>query len=411
MTSQLFTELRFKSGLTLKNRLVKAAMNEAMGDKHFQLKKELIGLYEKWAEGGTGLLITGNVMVDPRAIAEPGNIVFNENSDRSLLKQWAQAGKKNGTKILVQINHPGKQAPKTVTKQPVAPSSVPVGGDMATFFNPPKALTLPEIENLVHKFGRAAQLAEETGFDGVEIHGAHGYLINQFLSPFDNRRSDLYGGSLDNRMRFLVEVYQEMRRLTSPQFTIGLKINSSDFKEGGFTEAESMTVVEKMDQLGIDFIEISGGNYEHPKTNDTTSKDKNTVFFADYGKQIKQKIQAPVIVTGGIRSVEAMNDLLATAGADLVGLARPLAMQPDLANRMAQGTYQTLETKRLSTGIKALDRKVGPLLGLVYYQLLMQSYAKGRTPHLTQNAWPSLIHALTHQGLAVLTPQRVKKGE
>lgn len=410
MTNILFTKQRLKNGLEIKNRFFKAAMNEAMGTKYLQPKKEVIHLYETWAKGGVGLLITGNVMVDPSALAEPGNVVFNENSDMSILKQWAKAGKVSGAKIMVQMNHPGKQAPKTVSKQPVAPSAVRIEGDLGKLFNSPKALSVAEIKDLVKKFAMAAKVAKEAGFDGVEIHGAHGYLINQFLSPYDNRREDEYGGSIDNRMRFLAEIYIAIRQATGDDFAIGLKINSSDFKEGGFSEEESMYVIQKMDAMGIDFVEISGGSYENPKMNESTSKEKDSVFFANYSQKVKAQIQAPVIVTGGIRREESMVELMEGGYADFVGLARPLAIEPSLVNQIKEGRYQVIETKRLSTGIQSLDKKLGGLIGLVYYQMLMQKYGKGLRPKLSKNAWPALIHALTHQGMAILSPQRVKRG-
>ncbi|MCW6665325.1 NADH:flavin oxidoreductase/NADH oxidase family protein [Aerococcaceae bacterium NML191219] len=409
MNSILFTEKKLNNNLEIKNRFVKAAMNEAMGNKYLQPKEEIIRLYETWAKGGTGLIITGNVMVDPNYLAEPGNIVFDKNSNKELLRKWSDAGRVNGSKIVVQINHPGKQAPKTVSKNPVAPSAVPIVGEIGNLFNKPRELSGEEIKDLVQKFALAAKIAYQTRFDGVEIHAAHGYLINQFLSPFDNRRKDEYGGSIDNRMRFLHEIYLAMREVTSKDFAIGLKINSSDFKEGGFSEEDSMYVIEKMDKSGIDFIEVSGGSYENPKMNESTSKNKNSVFFADYSKKIKEKINAPVIVTGGIRTVDSMVELIENDYSDFIGLARPLAIEPNIPNLIAKNRYQTIETKRLSTGIKSLDKKLGGLIGLVYYQLLMQTYGKGQKPKITQNAWPALIHSVWHQGLAALLPQRVKE--
>lgn len=233
MNDILFTPQTLTNGVILKNRFVKPAMNEAMGTKHFQPKKEIVTLYKTWAEGGTGLIITGNVMVDSHYIAEPGNIVFDEHSDMNILRAWAQAGKINGAKIIVQMNHPGKQAPKTVSKEPLAPSAVPIDGELGSFFNTPRAMTHTEVKELVASFVRTAEIAYRAGFDGVEIHAAHGYLLNQFLSPWDNRREDEYGGNIENRMRVIVEIYEGIRAHTPADFIVGIKINSSDFKEGG----------------------------------------------------------------------------------------------------------------------------------------------------------------------------------
>lgn len=407
MEKVLFTKQTLKNGVMIKNRFVKAAMNEAMGDKHFQPKKEVIRLYKTWSNGGTGLIITGNVMVDSNYLAEPGNIVFNEHADKELLKAWAKAGQMNETKIVVQINHPGKQAPKTVSKIPVAPSDIPIEGEIGKMFNPPRALTISEIKKIIQQFAVAAKVSQEAGFDGVEIHAAHGYLISQFLSPYDNRRTDEYGGNLDNRMRFLKEIYLVMREKVGESYPIGLKINSSDFKEGGFSEEDSLYVIQEMDALGIDFVEISGGSYENPKM--SQEQKNNQVIFAEYSKKIKHLIQTPVIVTGGIRTVESMVELINDGFSDFIGLARPLALEPKLPNLIEAQHVSSIQTKRLTTGFKKLDKKVGSLIGLVYYQMLMQKIGQGKKTKTTTNAWKPLFHAVIHQGLAVLSPQRAKK--
>ena len=374
----------------------------------FNLKKNIATLYKRWAEGGTGLIITGNIMVDPKRTAEPGNIVFDKNSNMEILKNWANQGQQHGAKVMVQLNHPGKQAPKTVSKQTVAPSAVPLGNGLNKLFSTPRALTTSEVEELVQKFVTSAKVAKEAGFSGVQIHAAHGYLISQFLSPHDNRRTDKYGGSLENRMRFLKEIYLGMREELGKDFTIGIKINSTDFKEDGLTEEDSLKTIIELANLGLDFVEISGGTYERPAMMGATSKSTNQVFFAEYSKKLKQKIEIPVVVTGGIRSINAMNTLLNDNTTDFIGIARPLTIDPNIPNKIKQGTYTIVETTRVSTGVKKLDKIFGSLLGIVYYQVLMQNIAKGKEPKATKNAWPSLIQAVYNQGLAVLFPQRAK---
>ena len=379
-----------------------------MGTRDFQPKKNIATLYKRWAEGGTGLIITGNIMVDPKGTAEPGNIVFDKNSNMEILKNWANQGQQHGAKVMVQLNHPGKQAPKTVSKQTVAPSAVPLGNGLNKLFSTPRALTTSEVEELVQKFVTSAKVAKEAGFSGVQIHAAHGYLISQFLSPHDNRRTDKYGGSLENRMRFLKEIYLGMREELGKDFTIGIKINSTDFKEDGLTEEDSLKTIIELANLGLDFVEISGGTYERPAMMGATSKSTNQVFFAEYSKKLKQKIEIPVVVTGGIRSINAMNTLLNDNTTDFIGIARPLTIDPNIPNKIKQGTYTIVETTRVSTGVKKLDKIFGSLLGIVYYQVLMQNIAKGKEPKATKNAWPSLIQAVYNQGLAVLFPQRAK---
>ena len=404
----LFTPITLPNGTTIKNRFFKSAMSEGMGTRDFQPKKNIATLYKRWAEGGTGLIITGNIMVDPKGTAEPGNIVFDKNSNMEILKDWAKQGQQHGAKVMVQLNHPGKQAPKTIAKETVAPSAVPLGNGLNKLFSTPRALTTSEVEELVQKFVTSAKVAKEAGFSGVQIHAAHGYLISQFLSPHDNRRTDKYGGSLENRMRFLKEIYLGMREELGKDFPIGIKINSTDFKEDGLTEEDSLKTIIELANLGLDFVEISGGTYERPAMMGATSKSTNQVFFAEYSKKLKQKIEIPVAVTGGIRSINAMNTLLNDNTTDFIGIARPLTIDPNIPNKIKQGTYTIVETTRVSTGVKKLDKIFGSLLGIVYYQVLMQNIAKGKEPKATKNAWPSLIQAVYNQGLAVLFPQRAK---
>ena len=404
----LFTPITLPNGTTIKNRFFKSAMSEGMGTRDFQPKKNIATLYKRWAEGGTGLIITGNIMVDPKGTAEPGNIVFDKNSNMEILKNWANQGQQHGAKVMVQLNHPGKQVPKTIAKETVAPSAVPLGNGLNKLFSTPRALTTSEVEELVQKFVTSAKVAKEAGFSGVQIHAAHGYLISQFLSPHDNRRTDKYGGSLENRMRFLKEIYLGMREELGKDFTIGIKINSTDFKEDGLTEEDSLETIVELANLGLDFVEISGGTYERPAMMGATSKSTNQVFFAEYSKKLKQKIEIPVVVTGGIRSINAMNTLLNDNTTDFIGIARPLTIDPNIPNKIKQGTYTIVETTRVSTGVKKLDKIFGSLLGIVYYQVLMQNIAKGKEPKATKNAWPSLIQAVYNQGLAVLFPQRAK---
>ena len=404
----LFTPITLPNGTTIKNRFFKSAMSEGMGTRDFQPKKNIATLYKRWAEGGTGLIITGNIMVDPKGTAEPGNIVFDKNSNMEILKNWANQGQQHGAKVMVQLNHPGKQAPKTIAKETVAPSAVPLGNGLNKLFSTPRALTTSEVEELVQKFVTSAKITKEAGFSGVQIHAAHGYLISQFLSPHDNRRTDKYGGSLENRMRFLKEIYLGMREELGKDFTIGIKINSTDFKEDGLTEEDSLKTIIELANLGLDFVEISGGTYERPAMMGATSKSTNQVFFAEYSKKLKQKIEIPVVVTGGIRSINTMNTLLNDNTTDFIGTARPLTIDPNIPNKIKQGTYTIVETTHVSTGVKKLDKIFGSLLGIVYYQVLMQNIAKGKEPKATKNAWPSLIQAVYNQGLAVLFPQRAK---
>lgn len=271
MTNLLFQPLELPNGTVLKNRFVKPAMSEVMGDAQFRPTEALNHLYQRWAAGGSGLLITGNVMVDATALGEKGNVVIEDDRDLPRLRNWAAAGSRNGAQTWVQLNHPGRQSPKHLSAQPVAPSAVPLTGDNAFAFNPPRALTVVEIHAIVQRFATAAAVVQAAGFGGVEIHAAHGYLLSQFLSPLANVRTDQYGGALANRMRVIEEVYHAIRAKVGPAFPIGLKINSADFRDGGFSEADSLQVIHRMADLGVDLIEVSGGNYENTMVQGVTA--------------------------------------------------------------------------------------------------------------------------------------------
>ena len=401
----IFDSLTLKTNTTIKNRFVKAAMSETFGDKNYQPTEQLISLYQAWANGGTGLLITGNVMVDRNARGEFGNIVVDQNQDYQLLKKWAQAGTINDTKIFLQLNHPGKQSPKTITKQPVAPSAIPMIGSNSFAFNSPRALSHAEIKQIIAKFVDAAVIAQQTGFSGVEIHAAHGYLLNQFLSPHDNQRKDEYGGSLENRMRIITEIYSGIRERVGNDFPIALKINSSDFRPDGFSEEDSLKVIQKMDQLGIDLIEISGGNYENPKMQGIGKG----AFFIDYAQKVKQTIKTPIIVTGGFNTANGMESAIQNNETDFIGLARPLVMVPDLPNQLKWGNFTSVKLNHLTTGSKKLDKKVGSLIGLSFYQQQMSRIAESKKVQPTTNAWGALLFSLRHQGLSALMPQRNKE--
>ncbi|WP_027107845.1 NADH:flavin oxidoreductase/NADH oxidase family protein [Lacticigenium naphthae] len=398
-------ELTLPNGTKIKNRFCKSAMSEAMGNSQNGPESLYVNLYKKWAEGGSGLVVTGNVMIDRGALGEPGNVVIEDDRDLDSLKRWAKAGTINGTHLWMQINHPGKQSPKTLSKEPVAPSAIPLCNRQAAFFNKPRTLTNKEIKELINKFVNTAAIAKKAGFTGVQIHGAHGYLISQFLSPFDNRRNDEYGGPIENRMRFLVEIYLGMRRELGNDFPIGIKLNSSDFKEGGFSKQDSLKVVMKLAELGIDLIEISGGNYENPKMF-SDAKENEEAFFIDYTRKLKNIVDTPLVVTGGFRSIETMERALENNETSMIGMARPLALNPDIPEDILTGHYVTVAEPRLTTGCKALDKKLGSLIGLTYYEQQIQRIAKGKNPRIHRNAWSPLLHNLKVYGRRGLSPRR-----
>ena len=390
------------NGLRLKNRIVKAATSETMGDRNGNPTIALFNLYRKLAEGGTGLIISGNVMVERSARGEFGNVVVDQDSNIELLTSWAKSVENHGSHFLLQLNHLGRQAPKTLNSKPVAPSAIAMTGPNAFAFNPPRALKIMEIKEIVQKFVQVAELAEIAGFSGVEIHAAHGYLLNQFLSPAVNRRHDQYGGSLANRMRIVIEIYEAIRARTKSNFTVAIKLNAADFTPNSFTAEESLKVMQELAKRGIDLIEISGGSYENPKM----MGNGQGATFIEYARMAKQTVETPIIVTGGFRTEEGIEAALSNGDTDLIGLARPLILQTDLPEKLINGQMQPIKLRHFSTRWSWLDHRVGSLIGLAYYEQQMARLANGKPIKQPRTAWPILLKAVEEQGLQALIPRR-----
>ena len=389
----LFQSFTFANQKIAKNRFFKASMEEQLA-KNNRVSEELVNLYDVWARGGAGVLLTGNVMISDNGKGSADDVVISDERDLPMLRRWVSAGTQDNTLLIMQINHAGKQSPKNLSAEPVAPSAVVLQG-MNNFFNPPRALTEREILAMIEQFAKVAQIAEKSGFSGVEIHAAHGYLISQFLSPHHNRRDDQWGGSLENRIRFLVEVYKAIRAKTQADFLVGMKLNSADFQKGGFDEHESVQVIQKMSELGIDFIEISGGNYESPvMLSPKASTQKREAYFLDYAQKARAVCHTPLIITGGFRSESAMNDALKNDDLDLVGVARPFALVPDFPNQIRDGKYKAVEIKAVRTGINAIDGKMGSVLEMGWYTHQMRLIAAGKKPNLKVGAWRILLTML-----------------
>ncbi|WP_306453304.1 NADH:flavin oxidoreductase/NADH oxidase family protein [Mammaliicoccus sciuri] len=409
MMKKLETKLETKNFMS-KNRFYKASMSETLGNRYNSPTKNIVNLYSRWSNGGSGILMTGNVMVDRNALGEPGNIVIEDERDITLLKNWAKVGTQNNNHLWMQINHPGKQSPKNLSKEPVAPSSIPVGGSLSNVFNHPRALKHDEILGIIKRFGNTAYIAKKAGFTGVQIHAAHGYLINQFLSPYHNKRNDAWGGSLENRMRFLMEVYHEIRRRTGEKFPIAVKLNSADFQRGGFTEEDSMKVLKAIDKAGIDLIEISGGNYENPVmfegSNIRESTKKREAYFLDYADKARKLVNTPIVVTGGFRSAEGMEAAINSGSIDMVGIAKPLVINPDLPNQIINGTYITPDLPRITTNVKFIDKKLGSMLELSWYEAQFYLMAHGKYPNLKLKIWRALWISFKKNGIISFTKRR-----
>ncbi|MFW2065955.1 NADH:flavin oxidoreductase/NADH oxidase family protein [Acinetobacter johnsonii] len=368
-----------------KNKMIKGAMSEALANHAGQPNHLHLGLYEAWAKGGLGCAITGNVMVDFRAKNEPGVVVIETEHDLEPLKKWAAIGKKHGMVQLVQLSHPGRQCPKGLNKETVAPSAVPFSPALAMSFGTPRELREDEILDIIQRFATSAAICEKAGFEGVQLHGAHGYLISQFLSPLTNKRQDQWGGSAENRMRFLLEIYKAVRAATSDQFIISVKLNSADFQRGGISEEDVIATFKAIDAAGIDLIEISGGSYEAPAMAGVKQEKRKAstiareAYFLEFAEKIREQVQCKLMVTGGFRTVVGMNAALESGACDFIGMARPFAVEPDVTNRLIAGQDVRYAVDKIKTGISMIDKMA--IMEVIWYAAQFKDIAEGKQPN------------------------------
>jgi 2,4-dienoyl-CoA reductase-like NADH-dependent reductase (Old Yellow Enzyme family) len=344
-------------GGVLANRLVKAAMTEGIADAKCEANARHVRLYGRWARSGVGLQITGNVQIDRRHLERPGNVVLDgapSSDHRQALGRWAKSVTETGAHIWMQINHAGRQTPKLINPTPDAPSAVALklpGGN----FGQPKAMTAETILSVIGRFAAAAQTARETGFTGVQIHGAHGYLASQFLSPISNRRTDEWGGPLANRARFLLECVKAVRKAVGADFPVAVKLNSADFQKGGFGHEDAIETVQMLNEVGIDLLEVSGGTYEQPRmigldgvlepvhdASQRPSTRAREAYFLNYADSIAKAAKMPVMVTGGLRTSAGMADALADGRIAFLGIARPMCGDPESPRALLDGRAASL---------------------------------------------------------------------
>jgi 2,4-dienoyl-CoA reductase-like NADH-dependent reductase (Old Yellow Enzyme family) len=378
--------LRLSSGLVLPNRLVKAATSERLAGRDGAPTEGLARLYQRWGAGGAGMLLTGNVVVDRGGLEARGNVVVTDDRHLAELRDWASRAQAGGAKLVMQLSHAGRQSPRRVNRDPVAPSVVPMKG-MAGVIARPRALDDGEIVAIVERFARSAAIARAAGFAGVQLHAAHGYLISQFLSPHTNRRTDRWGGGLDNRMRFLLEIVRAVRGAVGAGFSVQVKLNSADFQRGGFDEGESMAVVEALEAEGIDLLEVSGGNYESTAMFGRRSTREREAYFLDYVEGVRARTRLPLLLTGGFRSAPAMAKAITGGAVDLVGMARPLVVEPDLPRRLLDGTA----TAAAHDQIRARGRMLDDLLQGTWYARQLRRLAAGTEPDPTLGRWSSIL--------------------
>jgi 2,4-dienoyl-CoA reductase-like NADH-dependent reductase (Old Yellow Enzyme family) len=406
MTQDILAQtLTLPCGAVLSNRIAKAAMTEGLADAMGRPGEELERLYAIWSDGGAGMHLSGNIQIDRDHLERPGNVIIDREPDAEMaakLTSWTKVATRSGNHFWAQISHAGRQTMKPVNPNPKAPSAVKValpGGQ----FGEPVALTELEILDLIQRFGVAAAACQKYGFTGVQIHSAHGYLLSQFLSPRSNQRDDQWGGSLENRARFLLAVIAEVRGKVGAKFPISVKLNSADFQRGGFDFDDSLKVAKWLKAASVDLIEISGGSYEQPKLvglpgieeeapqNVARSTLEREAYFIDFAMAMQSAISIPLMVTGGFRSRAAMEQAISLGAADIIGLGRPLCYQPDGPKRLLAGANE----------LPSLERQLGLLPTWLAF-LKQFKVIRGLDGFATQYWFYSQLYALGENGRTVV---------
>jgi 2,4-dienoyl-CoA reductase-like NADH-dependent reductase (Old Yellow Enzyme family) len=398
---KLFTPLTLPNGAVIPNRLAKAAMEENMADADHAPSDALLRLYKAWARGKAGLILTGNVMVDSRAMTGPNGVVLEDDARLDRFRRWARIARAHGAHVWMQINHPGRQMQAALGQPTLAPSAIALElGALSRQFSVPREMTEHDIADVRQRFTRSAQLAEQCGFTGVQIHAAHGYLLSQFLSPITNKRQDRWGGSIENRARLLVEIVRSVRSAVSPGFVVAVKLNSADFQRGGFSLDDAKRVVEMLNPLGVDLVELSGGSYEVPAMQGQ-ARDGRTLareaYFLEFARDIGAVARMPLMVTGGIRR-RAVAEQVVDSGIAMVGIATALSIDPNLPRDWQDGKENAPVLRPIRWKSKALGSLAN--MAVVKFQLKRLSEGRAADPHV------SPLKALMLQQLAAACQTR-----
>ena len=374
-----FEPLHLPNGQIIANRIAKAAMEENMADLNQAPSRALKQLYKAWADGEPGLLLTGNVMIDRRAMTGPGGVALENEEHLDSFREWADVARAKGVHFWVQLSHPGRQTMANLGQQALAPSAIAMDlGSFSKMIATPRAMTEEDIQDVIQRFATSARLAEKAGFTGVQIHGAHGYLISQFLSPLSNHRTDRWGGSLENRARLLLEVIHAVRASVSPSFCVAVKLNSADFQRGGFDAADARGVVEMLNPLPIDLLELSGGSYEAPAMQGE-ARDGRTLareaYFLEFAKELASIATMPLMVTGGIRRLPIVQQVL-DSGIAMAGIATALTLEPQLLKHWREGRDPNPQLKPIQWQRKPL----AALATLAVVRDQMRRLSRGHLP-------------------------------
>lgn len=329
------------NGMAMRNRMIRSATWEGMCKQDGRPTKKLIDWYRNLAQGGIGLIISGNTTVRPEGKQVPGTMGIHTDDFAGDYEDLTSTVHDVGGKIAVQLVHAGGQTDtNNAGRQPLAPSAVQID----QFPEMPAELTKDEINDIVAAFGEGARRAKAWGFDAVQLHGAHGYLINQFLSPLTNRRTDQYGGSIENRSRFLLEVYRKVREMVGADYPVLIKLNAADNLDGGLEIDDAVYAAKKLTEAGIDAMEISAGTQasgEKSPARQKINKPEKEAYHLELARRIKEAVSCPVMVVGGFRSYEVAEKAIEKDGMDYIAMARPLIREPGLVNRWLKGERST----------------------------------------------------------------------
>ncbi|MEP1204794.1 MAG: NADH:flavin oxidoreductase/NADH oxidase family protein [Lentilitoribacter sp.] len=325
----LFTPFTLPCGQVVKSRLIKSAMSDSLGDGTGHPTQAQIRLYERWAEGGIATSIIGEVQGLSGYAEKPGNLVLNVNSNLDKFTQLADRAQKNDSLLWLQLGHAGALSYAPISS-PKGPSMHELNGLSC------EALTQNDITLTKDQFAQTARLAKQAGFTGIQIHAAHGFLLSQFLSPLFNKREDKYGGSIENRMRLLLETISSVREAVGERYPIAVKLNSSDQLEGGLSQEDALAVIRVLDQTSIDLIDISGGTY-FPGAKAASDGAGKGPYFLEFAKLARAVTSKPLMLTGGFKTKAQAHDAVKSGTVDFVGLARAVIINPSLSNDWQKG--------------------------------------------------------------------------
>jgi len=334
---QLFEKTKVNQ-MELKNRFVRSATWEGLANPDDSYSEELTDLVVNLAKGQVGLIINSAAYVSRSGKGNVRQLGIHDDQLISDYKKMVEKVHHEGSKIILQIAHSGARATTQLTNsKPFGPSSIEIEGVISC-----REITVSEISQIIKDFKDAAVRAKKADFDGVQLHAAHGTLLSQFLSPVFNKRTDKYGGSIQNRVRLILQILSAIKSILGKEFIVMIKINSDDFTAGGFTQSEMLEVATMLESNGIDAIELSGGlglkisRYTSSREGKIASKEEE-VYFRDAAKLYKKRIKVPLILVGGIRSFEVAKELVEKEQADYIALSRPLIREPGLIKRWRSG--------------------------------------------------------------------------